>query len=59
LSQNIGFGSVLDIAYTYRVIRGNSYFAYDYRARVSARSMVTPSMRNNNFIGFRLGFSVR
>jgi len=44
---------------TYRVFRGNSYFAYDYRARVSARSMVTPSMRNNNFIGFRLGFSAR
>jgi formylglycine-generating enzyme required for sulfatase activity len=43
---------------TYRVLRGNSYFAYDYRARASARSMVTSSVRNN-FIGFRLGFSAR
>jgi sulfatase modifying factor 1 len=43
---------------TYRVLRGNSYFAYDYRARASARSMVTPSVRNS-FIGFRLGFSGR
>jgi len=43
---------------TYRVLRGNSYFAYDYRARASARSMVSSSVRNN-FIGFRLGFSAR
>jgi formylglycine-generating enzyme required for sulfatase activity len=43
---------------TYRVLRGNSYFAYDYRARASARSMVTSTVRNN-FIGFRLGSSAR
>jgi sulfatase modifying factor 1 len=43
---------------SYRALRGNSYFAYDYRARVSARSMVTPSLRNH-FVGFRLGFSAR
>jgi len=42
----------------YRVARGNSFFAYDYRARISARSMVSLAVRNN-FIGFRLGFSGR